>query len=157
MSIKTMKERFAPVWWDNFKGLIDDNFAYLMSLGQNLIDTKAEAVSVMRLASATDKVIVDTFPEDIADATLDTLYTTSEYWYVNFPLGISGTIEIDGGEYQLNNGDWLTTSSTLVTTDVIKFRATSSAVNETAVEVSVTVTIDDVPTVYIWTITTVAA
>ena len=156
MAIKTLKEIFAPVWWDNFKGIIDDNFNFLLTMGNALTINKAENVNLLRLQSATQKVLTQYFPDDVSDAALNTVITSSDYFYWDFDPSNDATIEIADGEYQLNGGDWSSTSSTLLTTDVLKFRGTSSAVAETAVEVTVTITVGTNPVDLVWTITTAA-
>jgi hypothetical protein len=54
-------------------------------------------------------------------------------------LGASASIAITGGEYRINGGAWATSAGTVVNTDTVQVRNTSSASYFTAVNATVTV------------------
>jgi hypothetical protein len=155
MAMKSIKEIFAPTWWENFRYTIEDNFNLLWGYAQLFVSTGATKNDIYRLQNASAIVISPTFPVDIDDAAVDTLFTTTNFFYLDFPDDYAATIDIADGEFQINGGGWLAVETALNPTDVIKFRATSSEDFETAVAVVVTFTVNDVPDVRTWTITTV--
>lgn len=62
----------------------------------------------------------------------------------------AGAVTIVGGEYQIGTGDWTSDAGTVAEGDVIRVRATSSGLYNTAVTVTLTVNSED----YVFTVTT---
>jgi hypothetical protein len=54
-------------------------------------------------------------------------------------INAPATMTITGGQYQINGGSWASTSTTVVATNTVKVRGTSSASNSTAVNVVLTI------------------
>jgi hypothetical protein len=54
-------------------------------------------------------------------------------------INVPATMTITGGEYQINGGAWASASTTVVVTNTVKVRGTSSALNSTAVNVVLTI------------------
>jgi len=87
-------------------------------------------------------VVEDTTPNafsftDVTGATVSTVYESNSITVA----GIDGpaTMTITGGQYQINGGAWASTSTTVVATNTVKVRGTSSASSSTAVNVVLTI------------------
>jgi len=87
-------------------------------------------------------VVEDTTPNafsftDVTDATVSTLYESNSITV----SGIDGpaTMTITGGEYSVNGGTYASASTSVIAGHTVKVRATSSALNSTAVNVILTI------------------
>jgi hypothetical protein len=104
----------------------------------------------------TTTLAADTTPNsftftDVSNASLSTEYTSNSITVAG--LNTSSEISISGGTYSKNGGAYTASSGTVVNSDTVSVRVTSSALNSTAV--NATLTIGGVSDTY--TVTTLAA
>jgi hypothetical protein len=126
-----------------------------------MITATVTATNAAGSASATAAAVgpvtgTDTTPNafTFTDATNVALSTLTESNAITVSgIDAPATMTITGGQYQINGGAWASSSTTVVATNTVKVRGTSSASNSTAV--NVTLTIGGVSDTF--TITTVAA
>jgi hypothetical protein len=74
---------------------------------------------------------------DVTGAPLSTVVESNTITVTG--IDIASTMTITGGEYSKNGGAYASTSTTVVATNTVKVRGTSSALNSTAVNVTLTI------------------